>query len=379
MNFHSGSNAASGEQLAIVHDYLIQMGGAEQVVASLHKAFPQAPIYTSVVDRQQLLPALSDAPIRDSWMRSLPGISRRFKSYFPLYPSAFHSLGTIDCDVALISSSGFSKWARFSPRTIKISYCHTPARFIWMPDQYMEHEPIPAALKKGATLLLRRLQRKDYENAQSIHHFIANSSYIRERIQQYYGRDSEVIHPPIDLSEFSAQNSNKGYYLIASRLVGYKRIDIAVRAFSKNGRRLVVVGDGPDRERLERMAGPNVEFKGWLPRDEMVGYLKNCYAFVFPGLEDFGITPVEAQACGKPVLAFGGGGVLETVVDGVSGLFFESQEPDALNSRIDAFESLSWDAAKISTHAATFGEARFIDQMKRFVDKALTLGKHGKT
>ncbi|MDT0496220.1 glycosyltransferase [Algiphilus sp. W345] len=371
MTLHSGPDDPTAGQLAIVHDYLIQMGGAEQVVASLHKAFPHAPIYTSVVDRKQLLPALREAPIHDSWMRSLPGISRRFKSYFPLYPAAFHSLGTIDCDLALISSSGFSKWARFSPRTIKISYCHTPARFLWMPDQYMEHEPIHPMLKAAAKLMLKPLRQRDYAIAQKIDHFIANSAYIQARIKQFYGRDSTVIHPPVTLTEFSATQDHGGYYLIASRLVGYKRIDIAMKAFSQNGRRLIVVGDGPDRARLQAMAGPSVEFKGWLPRAEMLAYLRNCYAFVFPGLEDFGITPVEAQACGKPVLAFGGGGVLETVVPGLSGMFFDAQSADSLNGRLQDFEAQQWNAGAIAGHAAQFGEARFIRQITQYVDEVL--------
>lgn len=371
MNLQTAPDVPATGKLAIVHDYLIQMGGAEQVVASLHKALPQAPIFTSVVDRQQLLPDLRAASIQDSWMRALPGISRHFKRYFPLYPSAFRSLGRIDCDVALISSSGFAKWARFAPRATTISYCHTPARFIWMPDEYLEHEPIHPMLKAAAKLMLKPLRQRDYAIAQKIDHFIANSAYIQARIKRFYGRESTVIHPPVNLDEFSPTQDHGGYYLIASRLVGYKRIDIAVKAFSQNGRRLIIVGDGPDRARLQAMAGPSVEFKGWLPRAEMLAYLQNCYAFVFPGLEDFGITPVEAQACGKPVLAFGQGGVLETVVPGLSGMFFEAQSAGSLNGRLQDFEAQQWSADAIAGHAAQFGEARFIEQITQYVNEVL--------
>lgn len=378
MNLQTAPDVPATGGLAIVHDYLIQMGGAEQVVASLHKAFAQAPIFTSVVDRQQLLPDLRDASIHDSWMRVLPGISRHFKHYFPFYPSAFRSHGRIDCDVALISSSGFAKWARFSPRATTISYCHTPARFIWMPDQYLEHEPINPVLKAAAKLMMKPLRQRDYAIAQKIDHFIANSAYIQARIKRFYGRESTVIHPPVNLDEFSPTQDHGAYYLIASRLVGYKRLDIAVKAFSQNGRRLIVVGDGPDRARLQAMAGPSVEFKGWLPRAEMLAYLQNCYAFVFPGLEDFGITPVEAQACGKPVLAFGQGGVLETVVPGLSGMFFEAQEADSLNGRLQDFEARQWNAEAIAGHAAQFGEARFIEQITQYVNEVLASRKPGR-
>lgn len=373
------SGAAARGSLAIVHDYLIQMGGAEQVVATLHKAYPAAPIYTSVVDRQKLHAGLRDAEIRDTWMRSLPRISERFKAYFPLYPWALRSHGDIDCDAALISSSGFAKWAQFADSTVTICYCHTPARFMWMPDRYLEHEPISRPLKASAKLLLRRLRDRDYEIAQKIDHFIANSAYIRERIRKFYGRDSTVIHPPVDLSEFAPQAKHDGYYLIASRLVGYKRIDVAVEAFARNGRRLIVVGDGPDRARLQKLAGPNVEFTGWLPRSEMLAYLCNCYAFVFTGLEDFGITPVEAQACGKPVVAYGAGGVLETVKAGTSGLFFSEQAPDSLNATLHEFEERQWDCAAIAGHAQKFGEERFIAEIGDFVGAAIASGKRGRS
>jgi glycosyltransferase involved in cell wall biosynthesis len=361
--------------IVIVHDYLIQMGGAEQLVASLHRLFPLAPIYTSVVDRSRLMPDFIDARIIDSAMRLLPGIARHFKKYFLLYPIAFQSLGKIPADLAIISSSGFSKWAQFADGCIRICYCHTPPRFFWSPDDYLENETSRSWLRSIVRRILLLLRQSDYRAAQSIDHFIANSQLVRERIQNCYGRDATVIYPPVDIDRFTPQASHDGYYLIVSRLVGYKRLDIVIRAFRENGRKLVVIGEGPDRERLQNLAAPNIEFRGWVARDEVVRAMQNAYALVFPGLEDFGITPIEANACGKPVLAFGAGGALETIVARQSGLFFEQQAPEAINGALPQFEAIAWDAVAIRRLAERFSEKRFQEEILRFVDDVRATGR----
>lgn len=361
--------------IVLVHDYLIQMGGAEQLVASLHRLFPQAPIYTSVVDRSRLMRDFTNAKIIDSAMRFLPGVARHFKKYFLLYPIAFKSLGRIPGDLAIISSSGFSKWSGFTNDCIRICYCHTPPRFFWSPDDYLENETSRTLLRRIAKPILSLLRRSDYRAAQRIDYFIANSQLIRQRILDCYDRDATVIYPPVDIDRFTPQASHDGYYLVASRLVGYKRLDIVVRAFSENGRKLVVIGEGPDRARLQNLAAPNIEFRGWVAREEVVLAMQNAYAIVFPGLEDFGITPVEANACGKPVLAFGAGGALETIVSGQSGLFFEQQAPEAINSVLPQFEAIEWNSVEIRRLAERFGEHRFREEILRFIEDTRTSGR----
>lgn len=372
-------NIDKSKNIAIVHDYLIQMGGAEQVVATLHKMYPMATLYTSVCDHHQLMSEIDGANVQDTWMRRLPWISSAYKMYFPLFPLGFKSIGAIDSEVAIISSSGFANWAKFSSATTTICYCHTPARFFWSSDDYLRNETKSRALKVFAKPILRRLRASDRRKAQAIDFFIANSDCVRQRIQSCYGRESVVVHPPVRTGEFGVMGRSEGFYLVASRLVSYKRLDVAIRAFARNGRRLIVVGDGPDRERLQSMAAPNIQFTGWLPRSEVVAYMQACYALVFPGYEDFGITPVEAQACGRPVLAYGNGGALETVQSGVSGLFFDEQTPESLNGILGQFEALKWDAQRIAARAESFNEQRFVEQITRCVERATQEKRHRET
>jgi glycosyltransferase involved in cell wall biosynthesis len=364
-------SALADKQVALGHDYLIQMGGAERVVAALHRMFPQAPLYVSATDTGRLLPDFRDAQIVNTWIRHLPGIRTHFKKLFPIYPFAFRGLGEIDVDFALVSSSGFAKWLRFTPRTRVFCYCHTPPRFFWQTEHYLENEVQSRAVKAAARIFIPPLRRSDYRAAQRVHHLIANSECVRQRIRECYGRDSTVIHPPVRVDRFVAQPEHDGSWLILSRLVAYKRIDRAVRAFTASGRRLVIVGDGPDRARLEAMAGPNVEFKGHTSDDEAKHYLERCYALVFPGLEDFGITPVEAQACGKPVLAYGEGGALETVRLGETGLFFQDPEPVAMNAVVAEFEKIAWSPQAARANAERFSEEHFTNTLRTFLAEKL--------
>lgn len=367
LTFLTGAQRIRADMI-IVHDYLIQMGGAERVVAVMSKAFPDAPLVTSVTCRESLLPEFRGKTIRNTWMQRLPGINKHFKKVFPLYSFAFRALGKLESDVVWLSSSGFSKWARFAPETPVICYCHNPPRFFWEPESYLAHE-VPSPLIRGAVrAVLPLFRRSDYRAAQRITHFVANSRTVQERIKRYYGRESEVIHPPVDVERFKVSDKTEDFYLIVSRLVGYKGIDRAVAGLSKLGKRLIVIGDGPDRQRLEKLAGPTVEFKGRLSDAEVVRHMETCYAFVFPGLEDFGIAPVEAQACGKPVLAFEGGGALETVVPGVSGMFFPEESADSLASIVPEFERQSWNAAVIRRNAERFSEQVFLDKMLTFME-----------
>lgn len=351
--------------LVLAHDYLIQMGGAERVVAAMHGAFPDAPIYTSAVRRSGLWSEFQDASLKTSWMQHLPMIQHptHFKMYFALFPLAFRSFGEIDADAAWISSSTFAKFLRFSPRTRTVCYVHNTTRFLWQTEDYLDYEVGFRPLNRLVRRVLPRLREWDRRAAARMDVLVANSRNVQNRIRKYYGLDSLVIHPPVETSRFHASAEDDGAYLIVSRLLGYKNIELPVRAFARSGRRLIVVGDGPYRARLEAMAGPSVTFCGRLSDPDLHAQYAKCRALVFPGEEDFGITPVEAMACGKPVVALGRGGALETVVDGKTGTFFSEATEDALEEAIRRSEGIAWDRDAIRAHAREFSKEAFLKKM----------------
>jgi glycosyltransferase involved in cell wall biosynthesis len=361
-------------RLAIVHDYLIQMGGAERVVAAMAEAFPSAPIITSVTDTNRLLPELSGHRILNSWMDALPGIRKHFKKYFMLFPMAFRSFRPVDADVTWISSSGFAKWIPLSQKTISICYCYTPPRFLWEPDTYLSYEianiPLRAVARCGVSLL----RTSDYRCAQKIDHFIAISQCVQERIRRLYHRESAVIHPPVNVQRFEAKTEADDYYLVLSRLVGYKRIDLAVRAFNLLRKRLVIVGQGPDRERLEKMAGPTIQFAGGVSDNEAKRYLERSRGLIFPGREDFGIAPVEAQACGKPVIALAVDGALETVIPEETGVLFANSTVQSLVDAVKRAEQISWKPQRIRENAQRFDKEIFVQKTSEFIKRVTAAG-----
>jgi glycosyltransferase involved in cell wall biosynthesis len=356
-------------RLAIVHDYLIQMGGAERVVAAMAEAFPSATIFTSVTDTGGLLPEFSGRRITNTWLNRMPGVRKHFKKYFMLYPVAFQSLKPVNADVTWISSSGFAKWIRLDHRTTSICYCHTPPRFFWEPDDYLELEIKNPLLREFVRASLSRLQMLDHRCAQKIDHFIANSRCVQERIWRYYQRKSHIIYPPVDVERFRVQTESDDYYLVVSRLVGYKRIDRAVGAFNLLKRPLVIVGDGPDRKRLERMAGPTIRFLGRVSDVEAKRHLESCRGLVFPGREDFGIAPVEAQACGKPVIALAAGGALETVVPDETGILFPDPTEESLAESVERAESMEWSPYRIRENADLFSKDVFLRETEQFIKR----------
>jgi glycosyltransferase involved in cell wall biosynthesis len=361
-------------RLAIVHDYLIQMGGAERVVATMAQAFPQAPIYTSATDRDHLLPEFRGTKIINSWADRLPGVQKSFKKFFPLYPFAFRSFKPVDADVAWISSSGFAKWIRVKANAKTICYCHTPPRFFWNSDGYVAAELGHSLTGRSAKVFLSLLRHWDYACAQKIDRFVANSRCVQERIWECYGRPSMVIHPPVDVDRFSAVRDPENYYLVLSRLIGYKRIDLAIEAFKRLGERLIIIGDGPDRSRLEALAGPSISLLGRVTDREINRYLERCRALIFPGLEDFGIAAVEAQACGRPVIAFGAGGALETVIPGETGWLFHEQTVDALVEAVLRSKAVNWSAERIRANALNFSRDIFLDKMRALIGAAYQEG-----
>lgn len=359
-------------RVAIVHDYLNQAGGAERVVGVLHKMFPAAPIYTTIIDRAKLLPELQDADIRVSWAQRIPGIVKRFKLFFWLYPFAVGSMKLKGYDLILSSSSAYAKGVRKPKGALHICYCHTPMRFAWDFSTYMEGVKVYTPVKWVAQLLQIPLRLWDTATSRRVDYLVANSTVVQGRIKQFYRRTPRIIYPPVNISRFEVNDGEAGdYLLVVSRLVSYKRIDLAVEACTRLGKPLIIIGDGPDRRRLESLAGPSVTFMGRLPDEQVVHYMHRCQAFLFPGLEDFGITPLEANACGRPVIAYQGGGALDTVVPGLNGLFFEEQQSESLSRAIEAFEMHSWNAAAIRRHAESFDEARFRMELSELIAFAL--------
>lgn len=369
------SSRNSVPDFALVHDFLIQMGGAEKVVEVMAEAYPDAPIYTSATFGENLFPVFRGERVKNSWMQKLPGMQVHHKKLFFLYPFAFRSLRMPENVVAWISSSSFAKWIPKPKGATFFCYCHTPPRYFWNPDEYLKNEISSPALRKIVKAMMPLFRWSDKRQSRKVDLFLANSCNVRNRIRECYGRDSIVVYPPVDVNRFQVSDRSEDFFLIVSRLVAYKRIDLAVEAFSRSGRKLVIIGDGPDRKRLEAMAGDSVEFLGRAPDEVVTEKMASCRGFVFPGSEDFGITPVEAQACGKPVIAFREGGALETVVEGRTGVFFDHPDADSLSGALRKFDSIDWDRGVIRRNAERFSTERFIEEMGGIIQEHLAGAK----
>lgn len=358
-------------RIALVHDWLNQAGGAEVVLGVLHEMFPAAPIYTSIADPQRL-PFIAGWDLRPSWMDRLPGIHARHQPYLPLYPLDWASRRIVGQDLILSNKSGFCHAVR-APGALHVCYCLTPTRYVWTPDDYLAHEDLPPGARLALHAILPLLRRIDRAAAQRVDHFVAISSVVRDRIRRYYGRESEIIFPPTDLDGFQLATEGElgDYHLILARLVPYKRIDLAIEAFNQLGRRLVIVGEGRDRARLEALAGPTIVFRGRLPQAEVGQLLARARGLIWPGVEDYGLAPVEAMASGRPVIALRAGGVLDTVVESHSGLFFDRPEPEALAAAVRAADAIDWRPAAIRAHAEAFGRPAFEARLRACLDRAL--------
>jgi glycosyltransferase involved in cell wall biosynthesis len=349
---HSLSAASDLGEVAIVHDYLNQRGGAERVVLEMAKMWPQAPIYTSLYRPDSTFAEFAKHDIRTSVLNRLP-VDGTFRSLFPLYPAAMRSLGTIDADVVLSSSSGWAHGVRTSERAFHAVYCHTPARWLWGG----EYGP---GLHKRRILrpLMEAVRSWDCRAARRPDLYVANSFEVSGRIRRIYQRDAPVVYPPVNVKRFVPRDRGERL-LVVSRLMAYKRIDLAVDAATRLGIGLDVVGSGSALEDLRRRAGPQVKFHGQLDDASVVQLFETCSAFCFPGREDFGIAPVEAQAAGKPVIAFGGGGALETVDDGVSGILFTRQDVDSMVDAIRRCDELQTRPEHLGALANRFSPGAF--------------------
>lgn len=356
-------------KIAVVHDYFTQLGGAEKVAEELYNMLPGADLFATVALSSKMPETLRGVPITTSWMQRLPKLDKYYRLYFPLYPLAVGSLDLSAYDLIISSSSGYVKGVQAGVDAIHVCYCHTPMRWVWSFDSYSSREDFGSGVKAVLPTLIRGLRRWDEGAARQPDHFIANSLAVAERIRRAYGRYSEVIVPPIDIHRFRVSLDQEDYYVVLARLVPYKRLDLAVSAFTKMKKKLVIIGTGPALEKLRAEAGPTVHFVGRASDKDVEDYVAKCKALIFPGEEDFGMAPVEVAAAGRPTIAFRAGGAIETVVEGLTGVFFNEQSTDALIDAVYRFERQEWSPFLIRKHAEGFSRevfyARFATFLKR--------------
>jgi glycosyltransferase involved in cell wall biosynthesis len=353
--------------LALIHDWLNQLGGAEDVLETLVAMFPGAPIFTSIYWREKMPAHYRQWPIRVSFMDRLPAIHRHHQPYLPLYPFAFQSFDLSAYDLILSNKSGFCHGVRKPPGAVHVCYCLTPTRYVWGFDDYAAREGLSPAQIQILRPVLNLLKQWDKAAAARVDHFIAISSEVRRRIARFYGRDSAIIYPPVNTDRFDIADSVGDYFLCLGRLIPYKRVDLAVQACTALNLPLLVGGDGRDRARLERMAGPTVKFLGRVSEADLPGLVARCRAFIFPGLEDFGIAPVQAMAAGRPVIAFAGGGALDTVIENQTGHLFHQPTVQSLIFTLQSFNPSRFDPLAIRAHALQFDRKVFQQGLRDFL------------
>lgn len=357
-------------KIALVHDYLTQYGGAERVLKVFTEIFPYAPIYTLVYNEKATFGVFKDKIIRTSFLQKIPLAKAYYRAFAFLMPLAVEQFDLSKYDIVLSDSSSFSKGIVTKPKTKHICYCHTPMRFAWDGSQkYIEEFYFPKFSKKIIAVLMNYVRLWDGLAADRTDVYIANSKFIAERIKKYYNKKSTVIYPPVKTAFFNPFLPSAEYFLMVGRLLPYKRFDIAVQAFNELKLPLKIIGDGPEKKRLMREAKSNIEFLGNLGDKEIKEYYSNCRAFIFPQEEDFGITAVEAMSCGKPVIAYQGGGALETIENGKTGLFFMQQNKSSLIETVRNFKNHQFDSEYIRNYSLKFSEERFKREILEFIEK----------
>lgn len=353
--------------VALVHDWMNQIGGAEDVLEALVDLFPDAPIYTSLYAPDRMPPHWQNWDIRTNFIDKLPLARHKQQLYFPLYPFSFEQHDLRGYDLVISNKSGFCHGVITGPETVHICYCLTPTRYVWRYHQYAEQERLGRLARFILPPFLTSLRQWDRLAADRVDHFVAISQEVRRRIAKVYRRESAIIYPPVDTSRFAPCPEIEDYYLLVGRLVPYRRIDLLIEAFNKMKRPLRIAGSGRDRERLEALAGPTVEFLGYVPDEELPGLLAKCRAFMFPGEEDFGIAPLQAMAAGRPAIAYAGGGALETVIPDKTGILFAQQSVAAIIEAVEGFDTDKIDSNLIRQHAQTFDIAQFRANILAFV------------
>ncbi len=359
-------------RVAIVHYWLVGMRGGEKVVEALCRMYPDADIFTHVYVRDAVSERIAAHRVTTSFISALPRPAKYYKSYLPLMPMALEQLDLRGYDLVISSESGPSKGIIPPAGAVHVCYCHSPMRYIW--NMFHDYRDRTGVLKRLLMPPLSHYIRTwDAVSANRVHAFVANSRTVSQRLKTYYRRESTVIYPPVETDAFGIvpRTALEGYHLMVGELVRYKRPELAVQAFNRTGRRLVVIGGGEMLNELRAMAGPSVTMLGPQPFETLRHHYARCRALIFPGEEDFGIVPVEAMASGRPVVAFGKGGATETVIDGVTGTFFADQTVEGLLDAVDRCERIDFDPEAAVAHAAAFGTERFMREMGGFVDTTL--------
>jgi glycosyltransferase involved in cell wall biosynthesis len=352
-------------RIAIVSDPLVQRGGAERVVETIARAYPNAPIFTTLYSAQTG-PASLEGRITSSWLQRIPGAARHHRWLLPFYAGAIESLDLGAFDIIISSHHSFAKGILRKADQLHICYCHTPMRALWE-RTHEEIRSLPGIIRWPARAMLSRLRMWDYAGAARVDHFIANSTTTARRIAKHYGRESTILWPPIDVNVFTPGGEAGDYYLVVSRMVPYKRTDIAIEATGRMGRRLIITGGRP---RGRASFPSHVEFAGVVDDGELVRLMRGARALLSPQFEDFGMAVLEMNACGRPVIAYGAGRALDTVIDGKTGLLVREQTVEGFEAAIRRFESLKFDSDVLRAHAETFASAAFVRGLREFIDEA---------
>jgi glycosyltransferase involved in cell wall biosynthesis len=358
-------------KVALAHDWLTGMRGGEKCLELIGAGFPDAPLYCLLHKKGSVSDVISNRTIHTSWLQIVPGITKHYRYFLPTFPLAIHTMGKPDADLLISTSHCAAKALPVKKETRHLCYCFTPMRYAWtFHDEYFGESWMKRAI---LTPPLAGLRVWDKANSKNVDRFVAISRHVQKRIEQFYGREADVVYPPADTGFYTVDDNlpREDFDLVVSALVPYKRIDLAVEAYTQSGRPLKVVGTGTEFEKLKSQAGINIEFLGWQSNEAIRDLYRRCRFLIFPGEEDFGIVPVEAMACGTPVLAFNRGGATETIVDGVTGLFFNEQTPDNMNDIRSRAENIAWDKTLIRKQAERFSQQVFIDEIDRSIDRCL--------
>jgi len=369
-----GRAALQKVKIAIVHDWLIDRGGAEQVLAGMLELWPDAPVFTLVCDSGGPCSSLvKGRRVETSFLQRIPGVKKHYRLFLPLFPIAVEQFDLSEFDIVISNSHAAAKGVLTGPDQLHIAHVCSPIRYAWDMQHLYLREAGGGRLKRWfIRLILHYIRQWDARTALGVDEFVGISHFIARRIHKVYRRDAAVIYPPVDVEDFNLCSEKEDFYLTASRMVPYKRMNLIVEAFNHMPeKKLVVMGGGPEYRRIRNLAGPNVTVTGHQSREVLVDHMQRAKAFVFAAEEDFGIIPVEAQACGTPVIAYGKGGTLETVVEGGTGVFFPEQTAESLQGAVERFERMGdcWDYAEIRKHAERFGKARFQEEIAGFVEE----------
>lgn len=360
-------------RIALVHDYLVQYGGAERVLESFCEMFPEAPIYTLIYDQKAMRGRFSDRLIHTSFLQKIPFAKTRHRLFPPLMPMAIEQFDLSKYDVVLSDSSSYAKGVITGPGTTHICYMHTPMRYAWDDCQrYTQEFNFPSLIKKWVPFVMNPIRIWDKASADRPDHIIANSTFVADRIRKYYRRESVVIHPPVSLKDFSVSSIQDDYFLMVGRLLAYKKSDIVIQAFNDLGLPLKIIGRGPELARLRSIAGETIEFLDRVEDNDLAEYYAKCQAFLFPQEEDFGIVAIEALASGRPVLAYRGGDIPRHIIEGETGIFFDSQTKEGVISAVQEFQNMTFSSKKIRKSSLAFDKSIFQEKMRKYIDDVVS-------